>query len=71
MKVMIVMMTHEHAEDIRNNKVLRYMNEQYQVAKTQGRAKEFLDENPEFVQMVMHEASKLIIEEDEDGMDKV
>ncbi len=63
---MKVTMTDEHAEAIRNDKILYYMFERYKVAQTQGRAKEFLDENPEFYQMVMHEASKLIIEDGED-----
>ncbi len=63
-----VTMTEEHKQELLKNRVLRTMYIEFKEACKRGDRYKFLKENPEFYQMVTHEATKLKIEEVEDGL---
>ena len=56
-------------EEISKNTCLKNMSEQYRIAFNEGKADEFLSQNPDFIQMMMNLAQDERIEvvyEDED-----
>ena len=51
-------------EELLSNKFLRSRFKELKTAKDNNRTTEFLDENPDFVQMVMNYADKVTVEEE-------